>query len=515
MKFKSLLNEPLMDQYTVAAGEEGLAREVSQVGVVDAPDFEKYLLPGQLILTTGYLFHDNLPLLRSLIIELDKHNAAGLGIKYNRYFTELPRDVIVLANKHRIPIIWTPADEVISITIRNLSDVILSKHTGELHEIVKINQELSAINHNNTYQHLLDLSAQILEAPLLLLDSHFTAIYASTALLKERDFFTQFLRESSGIAYLNLQEKVRVTFKGQNFDILPIFSALKENKAFVAIATSEEQLSDFQLLKREQVINALGFANSRTDLINETEFRNRSGFFLNVMESGLNQEAINHYLNDANIDVTARYRVAVLDFTTKKTVIETRQFEILQALTRWFIRESNWSVLIFSHKQQLVLLINMTIDTRSFLQELYDFLTEQDKLEYDFTIGFSRVTGEMKQLAELYEQANNALKLTTKTHPIMRFRPKSAHELLHLLPPQESHAFVVKTLGPILDNPELLKTLETYIFLHQNVTAVAGAMFVHRNTINYRLKRIAELLDVNLEMPDVLVDIQLSLLLIN
>ena len=26
MKFKSLLNEPLMDQYTVAAGEEGLAR---------------------------------------------------------------------------------------------------------------------------------------------------------------------------------------------------------------------------------------------------------------------------------------------------------------------------------------------------------------------------------------------------------------------------------------------------------------------------------------------------------
>ena len=74
--------------------------------------------------------------------------------------------------------------------------------------------------------------------------------------------------------------------------------------------------------------------------------------------------------------------------------------------------------------------------------------------------------------------------------------------------------FVEKTLGPILENAELLETLETYVFLHQNVTAVANALFVHRNTITYRLKRISELLGVDLEMPDVLVDIQLALLLI-
>ncbi|MFX8719880.1 hypothetical protein ABTM43_20225, partial [Acinetobacter baumannii] len=77
-------------------------------------------------------------------------------------------------------------------------------------------------------------------------------------------------------------------------------------------------------------------------------------------------------------------------------------------------------------------------------------------------------------LADLYEQANHALQLTSVAHPIMRFRPKSAQEMLNLLPKQESDAFVERILGPILDNPSLLKTLETYMFLHQNVTAVAS-----------------------------------------
>ncbi|GMA70667.1 purine transport regulator [Leuconostoc litchii] len=515
MNIKELLNNPILGEYPILAGSNGLNREITQVGMIDAPDFDEYVTSGQLILTTGFLFKNNWTLLRELIITMDKHNAAGLGIKMSRYLSNLPRDIIVLANKHRVPILMTPNNELLPQTIQNITDVILNTRTSELHEIVNINHRLSEMQNNNTYQHLLNLSAEILDASLTLLDSHFRALYASTELLPQRDFFTTFLREKSGIDYLNLTQKVHVTFHNNVFEISPIFSALNENKAFVAIMSSGKTLSDFELLKREQVITALGFSNSRTDLLNETEFRNRSGFFLNIMQHGLSNAAIDNYLKNAGIDSQNPYRVAVIDFTRKKTVIETHQFEILQALTRWFINEFNWSVLIFSYKQQLILLIDNKIDTRKFLKQLYNFLTTQEKLAYTFTIGFSRVAEPIHTLADLYEQANHALQLTSSTHPIMRFRPKSAQEMLDLLPKQESDAFVERILGPILDNPSLLKTLETYMFLHQNVTAVASDMFVHRNTINYRLKRISELLDVNLDMPDVLVDIQLAFLLLN
>ena len=191
-------------------------------------------------------------------------------------------------------------------------------------------------------------------------------------------------------------------------------------------------------------MNTLGLANSRTDLLNETEFRNRSGFFLNVMQRGLSHEAIDNYLYNANIDNKRRYRVAILDFSEKNKVIESRQFEIRQQLTRWFIFEHDWQVLTFSHRQQLVLLIDEQIDTRQFLKRLYDFLIQQPGLHYAFTIGFFKNCWIDSYAVWLIWSANNALKLTSQQHPIMRFRPKNAQELLHLLPKQEARVFVEK-----------------------------------------------------------------------
>lgn len=515
MKLNDILEHPSLHSIQVAAGANGLYRNVSQVGMIDAPDINDFLFEGQLLVTSGFHFTKNLHLLHDLIIGMHDINASGIAIKLDRYIYELPTDIIILADKLAIPILWTPADDFLSLTVKRLTAVILETQNTELRQIIAINQQLSNLNAQNiTYQHLLDQSAKVLKTPLALLDSHFTAIYASSEWVAQREFLTHYLRHESGIDYLNLSASTRIAFNHQIIDILPIFSALNENKAFAAFVVNESEPSDFQMLRQQQVMNTLGLANSRTDLLNETDFRNRSGFFLNVMQGGLSDPAIDNYLHDENIDNKQCFRVAIIDFVQQNTIIESHQFEIRQQLTRWFISEHHLPVLTFSHSQQLVLLINEDIDTRQFLNQLFQFLNTQKKLNYPFTMGFSRISKSIHKLSELYGQANNALKLTSSQHPIMRFRPKNAQELLDLLPKQESDIFVEKTLGNILKNTELLETLKSYVFLHQNVTAVATALFVHRNTINYRLKRISDLLGVDLEMPDVLVDIQLALLLI-
>ncbi|WP_220734419.1 PucR family transcriptional regulator [Leuconostoc inhae] len=515
MKLNDILKYPSLQGIKVAAGANGLFRNISQVGMIDAPDINDFLFEGQLLVTSGFHFTKNPQLLTDLIIGMHDINACGIAIKLGRYINDLPQDVIILADKLAIPILWTPADDFLSLTVKRLTAIILETQNIELREIIAINQQLSDLNAQNiTYQHLLDQSAKVLKTPLALLDSHFTAIYASSEWVAQREFLTHHLRHESGIDYLNLSKPTRIAFNHQSIDILPIFSALNENKAFAAFVVNELEPSDFQMLRQQQVMNTLGLANSRTDLLNETDFRNRSGFFLNVMQGGLSDTAIDNYLHDENIDNKQCFHVAIIGFLQQNKIIESHQFEIRQQLTRWFISEHQLPVLTFSHSQQLVLLINQNIDTRQFLNQLFDFLKTQKGLHHSFTIGFSRISKSIHKLSELYDQANNALKLTSSQHPIMIFRPKNAQELLNLLPKQESDVFVEKTLGRILGNEELLATLKSYVFLHQNVTAVASALFVHRNTINYRLKRISDLLGIDLEMPDVLIDIQLALLLI-
>ncbi|WP_226376912.1 PucR family transcriptional regulator [Oceanobacillus halotolerans] len=65
------------------------------------------------------------------------------------------------------------------------------------------------------------------------------------------------------------------------------------------------------------------------------------------------------------------------------------------------------------------------------------------------------------------------------------------------------------------NNADLLKTMKVYLQCDSNVHQAAKAMHVHTNTLNYRLKRIAEVGSINLKDPNQKVTIYLDLLIEN
>jgi PucR family transcriptional regulator, purine catabolism regulatory protein len=44
------------------------------------------------------------------------------------------------------------------------------------------------------------------------------------------------------------------------------------------------------------VLNTLSFVNGRVDMLNESAFRNQSGFYLNVMDGGISNDLVNKTL---------------------------------------------------------------------------------------------------------------------------------------------------------------------------------------------------------------------------
>ncbi|MGZ4160977.1 MAG: PucR family transcriptional regulator, partial [Neobacillus sp.] len=82
-------------------------------------------------------------------------------------------------------------------------------------------------------------------------------------------------------------------------------------------------------------------------------------------------------------------------------------------------------------------------------------------------------------------------------------------------PEDEVIDFINEVLGPLIDyensrKGELLKTLCVYLEGNQNVKRTADALHVHINTLNYRLKRIEEILSVNLTDSNQLLNIHLA-----
>ena len=77
------------------------------------------------------------------------------------------------------------------------------------------------------------------------------------------------------------------------------------------------------------------------------------------------------------------------------------------------------------------------------------------------------------------------------------------HMLLLKEPRAELEEHMEHVIGPILDHPELVDTLANYLTFGESLKITSEKMFIHVNTLKYRLKRIEELLVCDLGDPNV------------
>ena len=81
-------------------------------------------------------------------------------------------------------------------------------------------------------------------------------------------------------------------------------------------------------------------------------------------------------------------------------------------------------------------------------------------------------------------------------------------------PTDEIRSFCQTILGPLAEDAQRdeLRTLEEFLRAHGSVNGVARALFLHRNTVRQRLKRIGELTGADLEDAGQRVQLYLAVL---
>jgi purine catabolism regulator len=86
--------------------------------------------------------------------------------------------------------------------------------------------------------------------------------------------------------------------------------------------------------------------------------------------------------------------------------------------------------------------------------------------------------------------------------------------LLQIEHDPELSAFQEETIGHLLaydGNEELIRTLEAYFKHNANLSQTAEALFIHRNTLLYRMERIAQILELDFDSPENRLAVQLAL----
>ncbi len=78
--------------------------------------------------------------------------------------------------------------------------------------------------------------------------------------------------------------------------------------------------------------------------------------------------------------------------------------------------------------------------------------------------------------------------------------------------PSPARAELARLLDPVRANPDLLRTLQAYLRNGLSRTRTAAELFVHPNTVDYRLRRIAQLTGLNPALPQDLQHLRAAIL---
>lgn len=136
------------------------------------------------------------------------------------------------------------------------------------------------------------------------------------------------------------------------------------------------------------------------------------------------------------------------------------------------------------------------------------------------SVGVGRQALAPEELPRSYQEARQALMIGRRLfvgQTVTYFGELGIYRLLfHLQDAEEVQAFYVEVLGPLLEydqrtDNELVDTLETYFACNGNLSEAARRLHLHRNSLLYRLERIQEVLQADLEEADTRLSLQVAL----
>jgi PucR family transcriptional regulator, purine catabolism regulatory protein len=131
--------------------------------------------------------------------------------------------------------------------------------------------------------------------------------------------------------------------------------------------------------------------------------------------------------------------------------------------------------------------------------------------------GIGRPAGELPDWKDSYREASQALGMAARLHEQkpLYFGDLSVYRLLFQLEGNpELEAFCREALGPLLEyegGGDLLETLEAFCERLGNLSQTAEKLFIHRNSLLYRMERISQIAGLDMSNPDTRLAVHLAL----
>lgn len=248
-----------------------------------------------------------------------------------------------------------------------------------------------------------------------------------------------------------------------------------------------------------------------------------------VTEGALSYGEIVKSANYCNIPLYSPYVCALISFTGQNRLVQTSEWLGTSALLRsqladkWEMLSGNISYAFTKHNNVILVLrqseslpvYEQVALVREYCGDLMKMLGAKGQ-ERGVIFGIGDPVPSLAEFCRSYSQALRTVDLASRIcdERIATYRRYILYELIYDSP--NAKLALIQRIKPLLaydeeHNTQLLYTLETYFNNCQNSVNTSKALFIHRNTLLYRLDRIAEILDLNYNDSEQMLTFQLAL----
>lgn len=517
---------PRFSDLQLLSSHSNLTQPLESVEITETPDVADFIPKNVMILTTAMIYKDDQEKLKPFIDSLKQAECTALGIKVGRFLDEISPEIVAYASAVDLPLIKIPSTQPLGGLLHEIVGYLRDSKTEQMSVAFDIQKRFSTLLMQDVdATRFIAEFAKILNAPIILLSPWQQVIAHSNYFYGNQKSAEFFIEQLSKDHFQQLAQEKKIfrlqDERQENIQVAGFPIRVNDYFPYYLLVLSPEQIpypiSEFAI---DQAILVLTFMLFKNQKIAESFEHLKTDFLDRLLDT--HQEALSKHQNWLELWKNYRlinsdyYQLAIVYGVTKpenETHIRYQQAEgqlifqwlkeqlpeILPDVALFKLKNQNKSILIFQSKKNDHLMI---------LQNLAERLQQTLPITIRFALG--NAYENLEDLPNSYIEASSTLEASLhaqKPATVQLFHPKGLAGLFEKIGTEDVEYFCQQQLKelayptePTLQ--ELRKTLKVFLDFNCEITKPANALYLHRNTIKYRMNQCEKLLGTSIQEPE-------------
>ncbi len=531
----ALQMEALKDAVLVA-GEKGKNRIIKSINIMEVPDIQRFIKKDELLVTTTYPIRNDKRAQQNLIPTLVHHGVAALAIKPVFYGNVVPQFMIQQADKAGFPIISLPRNASFNEILNPVLGEILNRQARILRRNEEIHQRFTdLVLGGGSLSEIADMLASLQSLPVSIHSTFWHLLaYGAPAGGSAADHDMEAIAQELDADKETLVSQVsgragRLNFclKDRTVEVFvhPVTVA-GENYANLIIWLLEPVHYEINVIEQAATIVALETAKLRA--VNEVERRFRSTFIEELIQGRIKSRTeVLSRGEQYGWDLSFGFVPLLIEIDEIAGLYHHsihRPAQLLRSLRNAVYRaisayaEGSITADIGTRMLIMVKISDNPSIQRKLIRSLADtLLADLRAKDSSLSIGVGRYIEDIMYLGESYFQAIQALKLGKSISgqgSVTFFDDLGAYRILNSEKDNpELELFADEVLGELAGDEKLLETLEVVLQCDGNLKKASQQMYIHYNTLRYRVSRIQEITGLDIFSGEGNMNLKLALMI--